>query len=357
MIKELDGIRAIALILVVNFHIGMYISWIPGYNAVTGTGYLGVQIFFFLSSLLLSRQFLLAYNQTQNKLNFITNFYKKRILRIYPLFLFSSLALYLIGYDRVFSISYSLSKILLFVSFIKDIRLNPVTWSLFMEMHFYLILPLLMHFLCKLTQKQHFKLLSTVVACFFGLAYAYRAYVYYQFPSEAEDILYVSFLANADCFLLGIAAALLYEKFNLKIKKPDMAFTVIQIIALIIVFACMYLRFYKLINIYVTRFTYVMHNIAWAVFTLFILLHPHGIINKFLSSKIMVKLSILSYGIYLWHYPIRYYVLKYFVISQNPTINSLNQFILIWAISVIISIVTYRIVELPFLSKKKLYHG
>ncbi len=117
-------------------------------------------------------------------------------------------------------------------------------------------------FLCKLIQQQHFKLLSTVVAYFLCVVYAYRVYMYYRFPSEAEYILYYSFLANADCFLLGITVALLYEKFNLKIKKPATALTVIQIIALIIISVCMYLRFYKLINIYVIRFTYVIHNIA-----------------------------------------------------------------------------------------------
>jgi peptidoglycan/LPS O-acetylase OafA/YrhL len=70
--KDIDGLRALAVILVVFFH--GFPEWLPG-------GFIGVDIFFVISGFLIST--ILLENLEKNSFSF-TNFYARRIRRIFP---------------------------------------------------------------------------------------------------------------------------------------------------------------------------------------------------------------------------------------------------------------------------------
>jgi peptidoglycan/LPS O-acetylase OafA/YrhL len=142
--KEIDGLRAIAVIVVMLFH--------TGFQFISG-GFLGVDIFFVISG------FIMMYihgNDFQRK-NISINFLKKRIIRVIPLYWFLTAAaavlLFIVpsifGGGKIFQIKHVLSSFL-FIPYNNSIGLPiPIIgpgWSLNYEMYFYLIFSMLLLF-------------------------------------------------------------------------------------------------------------------------------------------------------------------------------------------------------------------
>src|ERR1700727_1389422 len=84
-IKELDGLRAIAVLAVMGGH---YLSWLPALG--TRNGWLGVDLFFVLSGFLITSILL----QTRRREHYFKTFYARRALRILPPYLLA-IAVYL----------------------------------------------------------------------------------------------------------------------------------------------------------------------------------------------------------------------------------------------------------------------
>jgi peptidoglycan/LPS O-acetylase OafA/YrhL len=86
--KELDGLRGVAVILVIAFHIFKRADYFTKHEALhfvtslSYIGWLGVDIFFTLSGFLITSILL----RTKNKSNYFKTFYARRILRIFPLY-------------------------------------------------------------------------------------------------------------------------------------------------------------------------------------------------------------------------------------------------------------------------------
>ncbi|MDT3404782.1 acyltransferase family protein [Mucilaginibacter terrae] len=350
MLKELDGFRALAVTLVVLFHAGFYTKAIPGFNEVIGTGYLGVQIFFILSSLLLSRQNLLYYPQTVNKKQYTLTFFKKRLLRIVPLYLISSIVLAAFSYK---SIDFSFWKIIQYVLFIKDdLHVNVVIWSLFVEVRFYILLPVLMGVLFSLQKHKVTIFLVPVLVILYSYWYRYTQ-LSLPYNKEISERLYSSLSANVDCLGWGMIIAILYERYKALLFKPA-TITAIATLLLVLIFGLMYVQYHKVYPPLV-RIVTPLNNICWSALILMVMLGKTTIFNKILSAKAAVYVSMLSYSIYLWHLPIRTYIVE--VLQQLLTGNSAKyivvlQLILTLGLSLLVSALSYRFIEKPFLNKK-----
>lgn len=72
-----------------------------------------------------------------------------------------------------------------------------------------------------------------------------------------------------------------------------------------------------------------------------------GVINQLLSAKILAWLGLISYSLYLWHWPFLAY-LHYTDVALNPLTGSL-----VILISIILAAITWRYVEVPFRFKYK----
>jgi peptidoglycan/LPS O-acetylase OafA/YrhL len=148
---DIDGLRALAVISVVLFHLG-YVA----------NGYLGVDVFFVISGYLITG---IIYRQSLNKKFSLLNFYERRIRRIIPLVLFTSLIAFLLGIlfmlpddlenlsQAVFASNFSANNILMYITSSdywavkNDFKPLMHTWSLGIEEQFYLLYPLLFFFL------------------------------------------------------------------------------------------------------------------------------------------------------------------------------------------------------------------
>jgi peptidoglycan/LPS O-acetylase OafA/YrhL len=148
---DIDGLRAIAIIPVILFHLG-YLS----------NGYLGVDVFFVISGYLITG---LVYNEVvENKFS-ILKFYERRIRRIFPLVLFTTLIAFLLGLifmlpddlenlsQSVFASNFSANNILMKITSAdywavkNDYKPLMHTWSLGIEEQFYLLYPVIFFFL------------------------------------------------------------------------------------------------------------------------------------------------------------------------------------------------------------------
>lgn len=148
---NLDGMRAIAALMVIVFHF-MY-STLPNsihidlLKKITLFGEHGVSLFFVLSGFVISRILI----NTKGNESYFSSFYKKRLLRIFPLYYF-----YLILINFIFpflstlklsSFSFSWPYYLFLQNIINSNVSGPGHyWSLAVEEHFYLLWPIIIYF-------------------------------------------------------------------------------------------------------------------------------------------------------------------------------------------------------------------
>ena len=153
-IKHLDGLRAVAIFGVIIYHAKIYFTSEPFLKG----GFLGVDLFFVISGYLMTS---IIYEQSKNNNFSFKKFILKRIRRIFPAILFICIVSLPFIYFHIMpkylieQIKYILSSIFFFTNFFysyisqeyaaESSLLKPFihTWSLSVEMQFYVILPLI----------------------------------------------------------------------------------------------------------------------------------------------------------------------------------------------------------------------
>jgi peptidoglycan/LPS O-acetylase OafA/YrhL len=139
-ISQLDGMRGLAILLVLLAHSAAVFTGVPSFRWIDGYGSLGVQLFFVLSGFLITRILL----DTKDTPNFFRNFFARRALRIYPLYY--ALLLLVIFSGAVHQHGVRWWPYILYLSNLVyghqtvPSPLAPV-WSLAVEEQFYLVWP------------------------------------------------------------------------------------------------------------------------------------------------------------------------------------------------------------------------
>ncbi|MBI3294718.1 MAG: acyltransferase [Deltaproteobacteria bacterium] len=142
-IRELDGVRGIAVLLVLLFH---FFSWSMGQTGWSGLpllienlsrmGWSGVNLFFVLSGFLITR--ILLKNRTQP--NYYRSFYLRRALRILPLYYLTVLICLFYPGGAAFA-GVSALHLSNMAPILGVVMVHPGLWSLSVEEHFYLVWP------------------------------------------------------------------------------------------------------------------------------------------------------------------------------------------------------------------------
>lgn len=333
---DIDGLRAISILLVVGYHAQP--SLIPG-------GFIGVDIFFVISGFLITRIIL---SQSENNRFSFLEFYARRIRRIFPALIVVMAVTYLLGWLVLLPEGFSLlgkniAAGVAFVSnlfqltqlgyFAPDATENPLLhlWSLGIEEQFYIFWP---PALLIIGMKWRRTWMGAIATASFGASllifFGYKDWSFYSPISRAWELLAGGILATNydDALERG------------KRRAPQLENLLAALGAAAIIFAAITLNKESLFP-----GVYALLPVLGAVL---IVLSPNSFLNTtLLSSPQMVWIGLISYPLYLWHWPL----LSYLGIVRNGNPNTVE----IWAavlVAIALSWLTFRFVEIPLRRQK-----
>lgn len=351
-IPQLDGIRGLAIILILSFH---YLGDIP----VFSFGWCGVDLFFVLSGYLITSRLIIL----QNQKNHLIKFYKNRALRILPLYYLTLIIFYagfnlLVKKENFYLFHFYNHKWLSFTLFFQnwsliyydEIKENFLDhfWSLAVEEQFYLIWPF---FLFKFRQKKHFyKLVFMIII----LVIIIRTISYTQYSgiTDYKHFFYNTF-CRMDAFLIGSCLFLFQKKINAK-QFTGYCFAALLFIILGIYFT----GNAKGTNPFLSTIGFTLIAIAFAGLIYTASNNSSRLISVFFNYRWLKFTGKISYGLYIFHWiilialePRLEQLLIKFIYFNNQTAHWLSLFICL-VISYIISVISYFYFESYFLKQK-----
>jgi len=297
----LDGVRGISILAVMAFH-----AKLPHARG----GFLGVDLFFVLSGFLITALLLREWERTGG-INF-KHFYIRRGLRLLPA-LFAVLACYLLyasmtgwkdgqlpAYKSAFFTLFYVSNWVKAVMGDNALGMLSHTWSLSIEEQFYLLWPLLLAVMLRV------RLSPRVVVLLVGLgalsAAVQRAFLYTGTASIPR--VYNGFDTRADALLVGCGVALLVSGNLIPSHRwMRMAIRVAGFAGALLLAVFFVKMSYKSHLLYDYGGLTVIALCAGAIL-LELLYGPPKFVSRVLGSAVLVWVGQLSYGLYLWQFPV-----------------------------------------------------
>ncbi len=335
---DIDGLRAIAVFAVIGFHA------FP--ENVVG-GFVGVDVFFVISGFLISS---LILGDLEKERFSLSRFYDRRIRRIFPALILVMAASLAIGWlilvpDEYASLGKHLISSALFVEnfvlwkeggyFDTSAQAKPMLhlWSLAIEEQFYIFWPLLLAWGWK--RKLSVPIITAIIAALSFSANVLAARIdpfadYYLPITRFWELMIGGFLAHIS----------LNRPDLLRQNKNLQGLTGIVLIVLSVFLIHEKLSFPG----------------WWALLpalgtALVISAGPKAYINeKLLSNKLLVSAGLISYPLYLWHWP-----LLSFGYTINPLLPGLDKALLV-VTAIIAAVLTYRLIEFPIRRGRQLPH-
>ncbi len=339
--SDIDGLRALAVLLVVVFHAGF--DFIPG-------GYIGVDVFFVISGFLITG--IIKADLVKNRFSF-SGFYKRRVKRLMPalflvLIVTSILAFFILLPEDFSSYGRSVIAVVLSLSnfyfwrenggyFDGSVQEVPLlhTWSLSVEEQFYLVWPLFMVLTAKYLENRSYLLILLAIT-FLGMLFSQWVSeitfgaAYYLLPTRAFEL------------LMGSVLALSWG------RLPHLPTILTNILALtgltLILGSAIFLD---------ESSSFPGYNAAIPALGAVLLLYTgrseRSLVKYFLSVTPVVWVGLISYSLYLWHWPVvvfmRYMGIEFTAVSSS--------FIVL--LSILLGWISWKFVETPF--RKSTYTG
>jgi peptidoglycan/LPS O-acetylase OafA/YrhL len=364
-IPGLDGLRAIAALAVFVVHFQQF-TGISGsfifidFERWMVNGNTGVALFFVLSGFLLSMPFWHSFKS--NEFPNIKRYFINRAARIIPLYYLCLFGLLAIkgfqGWDVNFN---NVISHLFFLHNLKDYQvmsLNPPFWTLAVEFQFYILLPLFFVLLFKLGLRK------AQLLCFLLIPIIYLSYRYFMYQmtlneewpisipliwpfgisigSASSQSLTYSLFAHLPHFLIGMLAASFYKP--LTSKRAEILFW----LSTLMVFAILATKLDETLQLAFGRYNFPFVPVLLGVI---VLCAPQTRwARNCLEFAPLKWIGVISYGVYVFHYPIQKVMLKAFsILNWDVTEQALLYLLVTLALTLIISHVSYRLVERPIL--------
>lgn len=309
-IASIDGLRAIAVTAVVLYHLG--ISWIPG-------GFLGVDLFFVISGYVITRLILDSINQS-SALD-LRAFYAARLRRIYPGFLFMiTCNIIFIGVwapeamrrflaDLPYAITGTINWFLVarHQDYFEAIGRPPLlqhTWSLAVELQFYLIWPIILLTILKYFGKRNIAKIALVIAMVSGIALFFVSLRLDEANAQQISHIYFGTDTHSLGLFLGSALAVSWIPQNLSSDIAKRAQDVIDGIGVVGLLGLIStFLFIDETNASLYRIAFPLAGI-FGCLVIISLVHPASRFAPIISSAPFRWVGQRSYGIYIWHWVI-----------------------------------------------------
>ena len=329
---DIDGLRAVAVTSVLAFH--AFPEIFPG-------GFIGVDIFFVISGYLISSIIMESYFRGEFGFR---EFYAKRILRIFPALILVLLTSLVTGWYVLFAEEYKLLGKHVFAGgaffsnfafwfesgyFDKASEFKPLLhlWSLGVEEQFYIFWPLLLLFLLRLGRWFH-----ACLALIFCAIITLAIFVSYQDLNQA----FYSPLLRSWELLSGVMILVFVKRFEWARRLTENPS--VRLVAMLVV----------LLGVFMldsgSKFPGFLAFIP--VLPAFVLIsggeNSTDWISKFLNSRIALAIGVISYPLYLWHWPL----LAFPRILSGGEIPVHYRFAIL-VFTFVLAFATYRFVEVP----------
>lgn len=330
---DIDGLRAVAVISVVLFH--AFPNLIPG-------GFVGVDIFFVISGYLITT--IISRNISTGQFSF-REFYVRRIKRIFPALLCVLITFYVIGWfwlvqDDFAHFGKHLAGSAVFISnflllnesgyFDSAANLKPLLhlWSLAIEEQFYIFWP----FLLWLIFKNRVQPIGIIAGLCIG---SFLTNIYLVF-SDSSSAYYFPLSRFWELFVGGLLSILSEQKSRFTTYVEQHRHT-LSTIGLLLVLAGFFVINGE------SRFPGFLALLPVMGSALVILSGNDGLWNRsLLSNRVVVWFGLISYSLYLWHWP----VFTYWGLITTERPDAVTYLALI-VLSIFLAWITYRLIENP----------
>lgn len=327
---EIDGLRALAVVPVILFH--------AGFELFSG-GFVGVDVFFVISGYLITT---ILIEDIENKRLSIINFYERRARRILPalffiMFMCIPFAWMWMYATQMKDFSQSLVAVSLFASnvlfwretgyFDTAAEEKPLlhTWSLAIEEQYYLIFPIFLILTWRFSKNRVFWMIVVMATISLLLSeWGWRNNIkttnFFLLPTRAWEL------------FAGSIAAFIIQKQGVQKNNLLALFGLAAIIFSIF--------FYDQTTPFPSVYALVP---VIGVVLLVLYADKETLVAKLLSTKIFVGIGLISYSIYLWHYPL--FAFAHIVSETHPTILMMSG---LAVFSIVLAFLSWRFIEKPF---------
>jgi peptidoglycan/LPS O-acetylase OafA/YrhL len=221
------------------------------------------------------------------------------------------------------------------------------TWSLSIEEQFYVFWPILLFLFLNVFEKRKFVILSTAMIAI--LSWLLRIYLANNGATIAR--LFNGLDTRADALMVGCTVALILSSRLFNLAVPAFIYRLLSILSVLSVLSLC--AFVVLSNWYVLWMHYLgffIIELLTAIVIIDIIVNPDCFLKNLLTMKWLVWIGSISYGLYLWHYPV-------FRAISSAGFQGWAKFTVGILSTLIISWLSYRILELPVLRLKTKFTG
>jgi peptidoglycan/LPS O-acetylase OafA/YrhL len=343
-IPSLNGIRALAVILVLISH--------AGFGDIVPGGF-GVTVFFFLSGYLITTLLLKEF-LNKNYLD-IKSFYIRRFLRLTPPLLITLAVTYLAVFagisDGGATLNGLMSQIFYFANYYAiyfeqadNIPAGTgVLWSLAVEEHFYFVYPLVLIFLLRLKNNSGIAF-SLLLICFLVLVWRLNLVLDSDF---FEERIYYATDTRIDSILFGCLLAVSFNpvKFNGSNNELRLKHWLVIILAVaVLIFTFLYRDI-----IFRETMRYTLQGLAlMPLFYFSISRYKHWVFS-FLNTSVVQKIGIYSYSIYLIHL----FIIKLILKETDQEISSIYLLFSSSILSILYAFLVHKYIERYFYKIRK----